>query len=75
MMMFKKHLILEKTESMIMVGHKPVHNSISKEAYKRMILGEGSTYKEMNKTTKICEFCITTIKMASKNDIYFQENV
>ena len=43
----------EKTESMIMIGHKPVHN-ISKEAYERMITGKGISYKEKNQLTITC---------------------
>jgi hypothetical protein len=65
---FKKFGLLlntEKTEAMIMTGSKPVH-SLSEDAYKRMITGNGESYQEKQKMTIKCEFCNTEVQIGSK---------
>jgi hypothetical protein len=56
---------VEKTESMILIGSKPVH-SISKDAYRKMITGIGESFKDNQNMTINCELCNMSIKMMSK---------
>ena len=65
---FKKFGLLMnniKTESMIMLGSKPVHR-ISDDAYERMVPGNGKSYDEKAKTIINCELCNMEIQQRSK---------
>jgi hypothetical protein len=65
-MKFGLAMNVEKTESMILIGNKPVHK-ISDEAYHKMITGEGESFDDKQITIIQCEICDATIKrMSSK---------